>query len=323
MQMLQCFMESLSSLSLFSFWIIHFSVLFILITLHYSILWVINSFLCFHPAIYCIRHVSCFIYWALYFCYVVISVLRVSFMYSTLFSSLMSIFVIITLNSVSGMLFLFHLDLCPWPFSILSFGTDSSCLPILCKSLHLFLCVRKGSYISSWGYGLWRRGPVVPCSVVSPLTLPLQGVSLMCTACGLLLCLGHFILQASCLQRLSLPLVGNVWCLAWMCCILASCALVCSWNETFHHCHWNQGPAELPGTLQVTGATHCISPGCLPYLLSKSGPSASRLYLNETHWPLDLQALSSTDCKNSRNSAPLTFQANHCGDLFSLLLHVC
>ena len=49
------------------------------------------------------------------------------------------------------------------------------------------------------------------CSVQG---LVLQGVSLMCTTCILLLCSGCSMLQSSCLKRLFLPAVGSVWSLA-------------------------------------------------------------------------------------------------------------
>ena len=58
---------------------------------------------------------------------------------------------------------------------------------------------------------------VVPCSALrchvpcSP-DLALQGESPMCVACTLLLSLGLFFLQSSCLQRFSLPIVGSKVC---------------------------------------------------------------------------------------------------------------
>ena len=42
----------------------------------------------------------------------------------------------------------------------------------------------------------------------------LQGVSLVCAACALMLCFGYCVLQASYLQRLSLSAVGSFWSLA-------------------------------------------------------------------------------------------------------------
>ena len=67
------------------------------------------------------------------------------------------------------------------------------------------------------------------------------GVSPICVACALLLCTSHLFLQFSCLQRLSLPLVGSVWSLAAMgCAVLTRCVPVYLQNETCSHCHGDQ-----------------------------------------------------------------------------------
>lgn len=91
---------------------------------------------------------------------------------------------------------------------------------------------------------LWRRGTVVPFSVVSPVPqcLVLLRVPPMC---AVLLCHFCFILQASHLQRLSLLVVGSVWSLDWIWHILTRCSLVCLWNETCCHWHWNRGLTKL------------------------------------------------------------------------------
>lgn len=62
--------------------------------------------------------------------------------------------------------------------------------------------------LCAYFYMLGRRGPVVPHSIVVhvPQELALAGVSPGCAVYGLLFCLGHFILQTSYLQSLSLPL---------------------------------------------------------------------------------------------------------------------
>ena len=47
-----------------------------------------------------------------------------------------------------------------------------------------------------------------PCSAQGPA---FQGVSPVYVVYTLLLCFGCCVIQASCLQRLSLPAVGNIW----------------------------------------------------------------------------------------------------------------
>ena len=61
--------------------------------------------------------------------------------------------------------------------------------------------------------GFMKKSPVVLCTVVSCVP---QGLSLLevSPVCALLLCAGRYNLQASRLQSLSLPVVGNVWFLA-------------------------------------------------------------------------------------------------------------
>lgn len=119
-----------------------------------------------------------------------------------LFSSSVSILMIIALNSSLDMLFiLFHLghgyDLA------LSFGIISSVFTFFSKVCLLF-CVRKASSIS-----LWRKDHVVPRDWYFK-------DSLVCVVSPLLLCSGCCILQASSLQRLSWPVMGWLWFLTWM-----------------------------------------------------------------------------------------------------------
>ena len=73
------------------------------------------------------------------------------------------------------------------------------------------------------------------------------GVSNVCS----LLYPGCFILQVSCLQRFSLPVVSSVCSLDWMWPLLSRCALVFLWNKTCYHYCQNWGAAKLPG--QKTG----------------------------------------------------------------------
>lgn len=73
------------------------------------------------------------------------------------------------------------------------------------------------------------------------------GVSNVCS----LLYPGHFIIQVSCLQRFSLPVVSSVCSLDWMWPLLSRCALVFLWNKTCYHYCQNWGAAKLPG--QKTG----------------------------------------------------------------------
>lgn len=60
---------------------------------------------------------------------------------------------------------------------------------------------------------LWETGPIVPCHIVCsyPQDLALLRVSPTCATCALLFCPGCFVLQGSCLEKPSLPVVGNVW----------------------------------------------------------------------------------------------------------------
>ena len=86
------------------------------------------------------------------------------------------------------------------------------CLFILSESLCLFLCVRKVSYVLVLeGYGLMKKIPcsALPCRACQGLAI--LGVSPMCATCALLFCPGYFVLHGICLQRLSLPIVDNVW----------------------------------------------------------------------------------------------------------------
>ena len=96
---------------------------------------------------------------------------------------------------------------------------------------------------------LYGKCPVVLCSIVFPVPqgLVLPVAFLLCAACALLSCPGHFILQINSLQRLSLLVVSSVWYLAQMWCLLTTCALVCLWNKICCYCHQNQGLTKLLG----------------------------------------------------------------------------
>ena len=56
-----------------------------------------------------------------------------------------------------------------------------------------------------------RSHSALPCRVPVSWGLLLPGVSPVYAAYALLFCSGCFILQASCLQRLSLPAMSGVW----------------------------------------------------------------------------------------------------------------
>ena len=86
--------------------------------------------------------------------WLVISVLRISLMSSILCLSPVSIFMIITLNSLSDMLPLFHLCLLLW-FLSCSLIWDIFCCPLICLTLCVFLCLRKVIYVSCSSSGGW------------------------------------------------------------------------------------------------------------------------------------------------------------------------
>ena len=77
-----------------------------------------------------------------------------------------------------------------------------------------------------------------------------------------------------------------------------------------------------PGVLQVSFHT-VYTPVLFACLLSRSSTVLSRLYPSQACSSLKLQALSPTGCKNSQNSAPLTFQANGYGETFFLCVPLC
>lgn len=111
LSLFSCLMESLSSLNLFSCCILFF-LFFILIIVHYFILWVTTSFLCFfQPAIHLIKPVANLIYyilhlWSFFFFNFFISRVRVSLVFSILFFSPVNILMVVALNSPSDMLFI-------------------------------------------------------------------------------------------------------------------------------------------------------------------------------------------------------------------------
>ena len=79
------------------------------------------------------------------------------------------------------------------------------------------------------GDGLMKKRSCTALPIVTflPLCLALLGVSPMFAPCVLLVYLSHFTLQASCLQRLSLPVLGSVPSLSGLWHVLTRCAQVC------------------------------------------------------------------------------------------------
>ena len=75
----------------------------------------------------------------------------------------------------------------------------------------------------------------------------------------------------------------------------------------------------VPGTLQITVSILCVYE-LFACFLSKSSAVPSSLCLSQAYWPLELQALSSTDCHNSQNPSLLASQANCYGDFFLCVL---
>lgn len=58
-------------------------------------------------------------------------------------------------------------------------------------------------------------------------------------------------------------------------------------------------------------------------LFSKNSTMPSGLYPSQICWPLKFQTLSPADCQKSQNLYSFSFQANYCGDSFSLRALLC
>ena len=85
------------------------------------------------------------------------------------------------------------------------------CLLTLSKCFACFSVLGKSATSSVLeGNGLMKKRfcSALQCSVPCSQGLVLQRMSPLCSACALVLCLGHFILQVSRLQRLFLPVVA-------------------------------------------------------------------------------------------------------------------
>lgn len=67
-------------------------------------------------------------------------------------------------------------------------------------------------------------------------------------------------------------------------------------------------PLCAAGTLQTCFHTVSLRAVC-PASSPKAAPMSSELSQSQEHWPLKLQALNPTHCKNSQNSCPFVFQA--------------
>ena len=127
-------------------------------------------------------------------------------MSSPLFSSLVSIFMINALTlQQSCYLYLFHLDLQPWPCPVLSYGTNSSVFSF-CLILYACFSVLGKSALSPVlegnGFIKMRSFSILQCSIPCSPGPGASKVSSKHASCALLLCLGCFILKAGCLQRL-------------------------------------------------------------------------------------------------------------------------
>lgn len=132
-------------------------------------------------------------------------------MSSTLFSSQVSILMIIALSSLSGMSYLFHLDFWQWPCSLLSFGIHFS-LFSFCLRLGTYFCMlgKSATSLIFYGNGLMKKRCCVVSLVSQGLMLP--GMSPMCPAYALLFCPGHLSFRPV-ICRCSLCMLWEVFCL--------------------------------------------------------------------------------------------------------------
>lgn len=203
-----------------------FSLFFSFITFHCFIIHITYSFLASSILVFIIANLFWISYCSLHFWLIYttfISVGRTSLKSSILFSS-SSTLMVVALNSPEGILtiyvlliLLFHLEWSPlsWYFVYISLFVS------VLEKLAIFPAPDTNGFMK-------KRS----CSVQ---WLEVQGVSLVCALCTLLLCFGCSILQATCLQRFYLPTVDNICSLARVWGDLTRCALVCLLNATWYY----------------------------------------------------------------------------------------
>lgn len=107
-----------------------------------------------------------------------------------------------------------------------------------------------------------------------------KSVSNVCHLCSVVVC-GCSILQASHVQRLSLPAMGSVWFLAWIWWVLNWCALVCLWNETCHHLPQNKALKHSLVGGHVVCSDLCQSSGVWDHLVGTEDSMTKRKVLPE------------------------------------------
>ena len=213
--MLLCLMELLYSLSLFSFCIFFFSHLPSFIIFHYPVFQVIIHSFASSSLLFIPSSSVLFIQFTEFFISVQFLLIFLLGLSSSLLSSIVHVFMIITLNYLLSILLT--------SISLMSLALVLSYSSIWNIFVCLFICLTHCICFFVFGKsdmspaleskGLMKKKYVIPCRQCPLLTGTWHfRECLLCVLCTLLLlCPGHFFIWSSCLQRLSLPVVGSVW----------------------------------------------------------------------------------------------------------------